>query len=49
MDPELHRQRAAEQEAADARATTLLKRIGIFAIIVLLLWIAFVVWSFRSG
>jgi hypothetical protein len=49
MDPDLHRQRAAEQAASDARATLLLKRVGIVAIFVLLLWIAFVIWSFRNG
>jgi hypothetical protein len=37
---------AAEQEAADARATRLLIRIGIVSVIVLLVWIGVVVASF---
>lgn len=40
-------ERAAAQAAADERATRLLIRIGIIAVVVLLLWIGVVVASFH--
>lgn len=39
---------AAEQEAADERATRLFIRIGIVSVLVLLVWIAVVVASFGN-
>jgi hypothetical protein len=43
---EAARERADRQEASDARATRLLIRIGIVAVVILLIWMAAVIISF---
>jgi hypothetical protein len=40
--------RAAEEEARDAQATALLKRILMVGGVVLIVWIGVVVWSFHG-
>lgn len=47
-DPELAARRATEEEAANARATQLLKRIGLAALLILAFWVAVVLYGFSS-
>lgn len=44
-----HEARIAEQEAADERATRMLKRVGIWSLVFLVVWIAVVMFTLRNG